>query len=208
MKKNKNEAVILVHGLWMKGFELVYLQVRLWLQGYRVYIFRYQSVFKTPEQNSEKLFTFISRINEPVIHFVAHSLGGIVVMHLFNNHQAVKTGKVVMIGSPVKGSAAAYELNQNRYLKYILGKSIIKGLLGDAPEWKYKLKTCVIAGIDGFGLGTILTRNALREKNDGTVNLEETRLEHADESHVVSRSHFTLLFSNKVATKMLAFLQN
>lgn len=207
MRNNKNEAVILIHGLWMKGFELFYLQLKLWLQGYRVYLFRYQSVFKTPEQNSGKLFKFISKVNEPVIHFVAHSLGGIVVIHLFGNHKIEKDGKVVMIASPVNGCAAASYMAKNKYLKYLLGKSIIKGLLGDVPKWKYKLKTCVIVGIKSFGIGRLLTKRAMQTQNDGTVNVHEAQLEYADESHVISRSHFTLLFSNEVAIKILAFLQ-
>lgn len=208
MAENKKEVIVLVHGLWMKGPELLYLRYKFWRQGYTVYQFYYPSIFKTPEENAAKLYQFISNINAPVIHFVAHSLGGIVVNHLFQHYEINKAGKVVMIGSSVNGSAVATYLNKNRYLKYLLGKSIVKGLLGDAPHWSYKRKICVIAGIRGMGAGHILANYVMQVPNDGTVNLFETKIEKADESHKIPRSHFMLLFSNDVVKIIIKFLKS
>ena len=204
--KKKNEAIILVHGLWMKGPELLYLRYKLWRQGYTVYQFHYPSIFKTPEENAAKLYKFISNINAPIIHIVAHSLGGIVVNYLFQNYEIKKTGKVVMIGSPVNGSAVATYLNKKKYLRHLLGKSIIKGLLGDAPGWSDKRKICIIAGTTGIGAGHILANYAMQAPNDGTVNLHETKLEKADERHEIPRSHFMLLFSSEVVKIIVKFL--
>jgi hypothetical protein len=201
------EAVILIHGLWMKGPELFYLRYKLWQQGYTVYQFHYSSIFRTPEENAARLYQFTSNIDASVIHFVAHSLGGIVVNHLFQNHEIKNTGKVVMIASPVNGSAVAIALNKNKYLKCLLGKSIIKGLLGDAPAWCNKRIICIIAGIQGYGMGSFLANNAMQSHNDGTVNLDETKLEKADESHEIARSHFMLLLSNDVAKIIINFLK-
>ncbi len=207
METNKKEVIILVHGVWMKGPELFYLHYKLWRQGYIVYQFHYSSLFKTPEENAVKLFQFISKIDASVIHFVTHSLGGIVIKHLFHNQEIKQTGKVVMIGSPVNGSAVAIYLNQKKYLKYVLGKSIIKGLLGDAPDWSYKRKICVIAGTKSLGIGQLLAREVMKKPNDGTVNLSETYVEKADERHEVARNHFLLLFSSEVLKIILQFLK-
>lgn len=206
MDANEKEVIILVHGLWMKGPELFYIRYKLWRQGYKVYQFHYSSLFKTVEENATKLYQFVSKIDEPVIHFVAHSLGGIVVNHLFQHHEIKQTGKVVMIATPLNGSAVAVYLSQKKYLKYLLGKSIIKGLLGDAPSWSYKREICVVAGIKGIGIGYLLANSALQVPNDGTVNLHETQLERANESHEVPRSHFLLLASNEVVKIIVKFL--
>lgn len=207
MDTNKKEVIILIHGVWMKGPELFYLHYKLWQQGYKVYQFHYSSLFKTPEENATKLFQFISKIDASVIHFVAHSLGGIILSHLFHDREIKQTGKVVMIGSPVKGSAVARYVTQKKQLKYLLGKSIIKGLLGDAPDWNYKRKTCVIAGTKSLGIGQLLAHDVLHNQNDGTVNLSETYLEKVDERHEVAQSHFLLLFSNEVLKIIVQFLK-
>ena len=206
MDANEKEAIILIHGLWMKGPELFYIRYKLWRQGYKVYQFHYSSLFKTVEENATKLNQFISTIDESVIHFVAHSFGGIVVNHLFQHHEIKKTGKVVMIATPLNGSAIAVYFSQRKYLKYLLGKSIIKGLLGDAPNWSYKREICVIAGTKGIGIGYFLANSALQVPNDGTVNLHETQLARANESHEVPHSHFLLLVSNEVVKIIVKFL--
>lgn len=207
MSASNKEAVILVHGIWMKGFEFFYLRYKLKQQGYRVYTFRYSSVFKTPEQNAKKLYQFASAIDESTLHFIAHSLGGIILQHLFYHYEFKQTGKVVMIATPLNGSAVADYLSQKKILKYLLGKSIVKGLLGNAPAWSEKIKTCMIAGTQSIGIGLLLAPKALQKPNDGTVNLYETKLEQAIESYKVKRSHFTLLFSKEVVDIILSFLK-
>ena len=207
MKTNEKEAVVLVHGLWMKGPELLYIRYKLWRQGYKVYQFHYSSIFKSPEENATKLYQFASSIEAPAIHFVAHSLGGIVINHLFQQYEIKQPGKVVMVGTPLNGSAVAIYLNKNIFLKYLLGKAVIKGLLGDAPKWNYKRKVCVIAGTQGMGAGKIFASKVMQRPNDGTVNLIETLIEQADESHEVPRSHFLLLVSKEVINISLNFLR-
>lgn len=206
MDANKKEVIVLVHGLWMKGPELFYIRYKLWRQGYQGCQFHYSSISKSPEENAASLYQFVSKIDADVIHFVAHSLGGIVLNHLFQHHKIKQNGKVVMIGTPLNGSAAAAYLNKKKFLKKLLGKSIIKGLLGDAPKWSYKRKVCIVAGTSGIGAGQIVASSVMSKPNDGTVNLHETHLENADESHEIARSHFLLLASNKVVDIIIKFL--
>ena len=113
-----------------------------------------------------------------------------------------------MLASPLNGSAVAKYVVKNRFTRWLLGKSIIKGLLGDAPKWKYQHKTCVIAGVKGFGVGRLFAASVMKDKNDGTVNLDETELTLAEESHEVAHSHFGILFSNDVVIKIVNFLKH
>lgn len=190
----------------MKGPELFYLRFKLWRQGYRLYQFHYPSLFKTPEQNAENLNKFVEKINEPTIHFIAHSLGGIVLTHFINRHTCNKTGNVVLIGTPINGSAFARHLQQNVFLKYLLGKSVIKGLVSETPKWLSERKLCVIAGTKRLGVGMLLARKEMQQQNDGTVNLGETQIKEANEFHVVPHSHFSMLWSQDVAEKIKSFL--
>lgn len=202
----KKEAIILVHGIWMKGFEFAYLSFKFKQQGYRVYHFRYASVTKTPEENAKCLYQFLSRVKELTIHFVAHSMGGIVLQHLFHHYEIKQDGKIVMIATPVNGSEVARYLNQKKFRKKLLGKAIEKGLLGDAPGWQTERKICMVAGTMSLGLGVLLAPKALHKPNDGTVNLDETKFEQVTESHEITLSHFSLLFSVKVLKIIVRFL--
>jgi hypothetical protein len=204
---NKKEAIVLVHGLWMKGPELLFIRYKLMRQGYTVLQFHYPSIFKSPEQNATSLYQFVTKIDAPVIHFVAHSLGGIVLSHFFANYKIKQPGKVVLLGSPLNGSAAAAHLYKNKLMKILLGKSVIKGLLGDAPKESIKREVCIIAGTKGPGAGQLFATRAMKKINDGTVNLDETLLETAAEFHQVPRSHFLLLVSNKVTNIIISFLR-
>ena len=207
MDTYKKEVIVLVHGLWMKGPELSFIRYKLVRRGYKVIQFHYPSIFNSPEQNAASLYQFVSKIDADVIHFVAHSLGGIVLSHLFANYEIRQQGKVVLIGSPLKGSAAAAHLNKNKLMKPLLGKSVIKGLLGGVPEWNAKRKVCVIAGTKGPGAGQLFASKAMKKINDGTVNLDETQLDSATEFHKIPRSHFLLLVSSKVIEIIINFLR-
>lgn len=206
MDTDKKEVIILVHGIWMKGPELLYLRYKLWRQGYKVYQFHYSSIFKSPEENSQQLYSFVAKINAPAIHFVAHSLGGIVLCHMFHHHEISHNGSVIMIASPVNGSAVAKYISNKKYLRFLLGKSGIKGLLGNVPAWDYKGRTCIIAGTDGFGIGKLLAKKVMRKPNDGTVNLNETKLKFVEQQYEFPRSHFLLLFSTDVVNAIIKFI--
>ena len=204
MKETK-QAIIFIHGLWMTGLEFFYLRFKFRKQGYRVYTFHYSSLFTSPENNAEKLARVINKIQEPVLHIVAHSLGGIVLSHLCQKEQLAKPGKIILLTSPVNGSAVARSMVRHRILKSLLGKSIINGLI-DAPGWRCSRSTCVIAGSRKFGLGQYFAPHEMESVNDGTVNLSETAISVAAESHLLHHTHFSLLWSKSVFKMMLSFL--
>ncbi|OOO01091.1 MAG: hypothetical protein USCGTAYLOR_02713 [Chromatiales bacterium USCg_Taylor] len=78
------EAVILVHGLFMTGWDMTLLRWRLLRIGFITHQFSYPSTGFEPLRNAQALKNFTDRIDAPVIHFVAHSLGGLVVRHFFH----------------------------------------------------------------------------------------------------------------------------
>ena len=202
----KNEAVVFIHGIWMKGFELLYLSRKIKKSGYQTYHFHYPSLFKTPAQNAERLNRFLLSINEPVIHLVAHSLGGIVALHLLNQYKQNRLGKVIMLGTPIKGSAAAKNINQRWWLKWLLGKSRAQGLLGGIPHWPGDQDIYMIAGNKGLGMGKVLAYRAMQKESDGTVNLDETQAGFLKQHSIFPYSHFSMLWANKVVQKIIEIL--
>lgn len=202
----KNQAIVLVHGIWMKGIELQYLSRQLKKLGFQTYYFRYQSLFRTPQQNAVLLKQYLDKIDETVIHLVCHSLGGIVALHMLDRYGSIKPGKVILLGTPVNGSAVAKHIHQNTWLKWLLGKSTDKGLLGGVPTLSHKHDVYMIAGKSGIGMGMLLANVAMKKPNDGTVNIEETKASFIKQHTAVPHSHFSMLWSKQVISKMIEIL--
>jgi len=199
------EAVILVHGIWMNGTEMWRLRQRLKQAGYECHQFKYSSLKKSPEENAESLYEFTNTIDAPVIHYVCHSLGGLVLLHLFDKHIIKQQGRIVLLGSPVNGSEVARRLYKRRFTRCSLGRSVEQGLLGGRPVWINSRDLGVIAGTFPVGVGLIV--GGLESPHDGTVSVEETYLGGATDFMAYPASHFGLLYSLEVAVQTVTFLR-
>ncbi len=199
------DSVVFVHGLWMVGIDMSLLKKRVRACGFKVYQFSYPSVRNSPLQNAKKLQQFLATIDSKKIHFVAHSLGGLVVRHLFSLYPDQASGNIVTLGTPHQGSYIAKELSKHRWGRTILGKSVQQGLLGDVPAWQAKNKLGVIAGSSGMGVGRIIAK--FNEPNDGSVLVAETRLSGMTQHLVLDCGHTGYLYNRNVAQQVCNFLK-
>lgn len=181
------------------------IRKRLTNAGYECHQFRYPSLKCSPEENAERLNRFAHAIDAPVVHFVCHSLGGLVLLHLFDKHIIEKRGRVVFLGVPVNGSQVARRLSSSIITRWTVGKSIYHGLLGDRPVWKKWRDIGLISGNMPIGIGLVVGGPAL--PHDGTVAVEETYLGGATDYLTLPVSHFGLLYSEEVATQVITFLR-
>jgi pimeloyl-ACP methyl ester carboxylesterase len=188
----------------MKGAEMVLLRYRLQRAGYRVYQFSYRSVARELGDNARRLDAFVRRIECEQIHFVAHSLGGLVVRRLFHDFPEQRTGRIVTLGSPHTGSYVANRLSRSGLFRTLLGCSLTP-LSGDLYPWAGQRELGSIAGTLSVGAGWII--RDLPKPNDGTVAVEETRLENMTDHLIVHTSHMALLLSRQVAEQTIHFLR-
>ena len=201
------EAVVLVHGLWsVAGIDLLRLRTRLSKAGYECHSFNYHVWGKPPAETAVKLNEFIKRIDAPIVHIVAHSFGGIITLHLFDQFPFNKKGRIVLLASPVNGSAVGKRINANPMTRWVLGQSHVNGLSGDVPEWKGWQDIGVIAGNIPIGLGLVIAGGPALP-HDGTVSVEETLLKGATDSIIVRESHLSILMSAAVAEQVNIFLR-
>ncbi|HEC17397.1 MAG TPA: alpha/beta fold hydrolase [Sedimenticola sp.] len=202
----QQETVVLVHGIWMTGLEMICLQRRLAAAGFSVRRFHYESLKHTPEENAAGLADFIRRQKAQTLHLVAHSLGGIVVLHLFNRFSSdLPPGRVVLLGAPVRGCELARRMTRIPALNRMLGRSGEQGLLGGAPAWAGGRDLGVIAGTLNMGVGWLF--GGVKGPCDGTVAVADTRLPGAADSCVLPVSHMGLLFSRQTADAVGRFLR-
>jgi len=195
-------TVVLVHGLYLNGREMALLGARLTRAGYAVRRFHYPSLRAAPADNAARLAAFVADLRAP-LHFVAHSLGGIVVRHLFAGDPQPE-GRTVTLGTPHSGCAAAVRLARRRAGRALLGRALERGLLGDLPPWPAERELGSVAGSLNLGLGRLVP--GVPRPNDGSVAVVETRLPGMCDHLVLPVSHFGLLCSRRAAAATLEFL--
>ena len=200
------DTVVLLHGIWMKPIIMQALSLRLRGAGYHTNCFSYPSVSKTPAQNARLFHDYVQALEGERLHFVAHSLGGIVLMHYFAQYQETRPGRVVLLGTPIGGSASAHQFSHLPLSQLTLGKSIEQGLLGDVPAWNGGRQIGMIAGSRSMGVGKLLGRS--EDVNDGAVYLSETRMPSLTDHITLPVSHTGMLFSARVSRQVIHFLEN
>lgn len=202
-------TVVLVHGLWMVGFELGVLKHRLEADGrLRAVAFSYPSLAGVMSDHVHSLIEFARAQEAEQLHFVGHSLGGLVVLRALQLTDELPPGRAVLLGAPVQGSKAAQGVARLvPFGKAILGAAVNEECIDYAPrEWSGRRDVGVIAGSMGMGLGRLFAQ--LDSDHDGTVMVEETRLPGAKDHIVVETSHTGLLFSAQVAEQSAHFLRD
>jgi len=143
------------------------------------------------------------------IHFVTHSLGGILVRQYLSMETIDELGRVVMLGPPNQGSGAVDELVDVPGFDWIngpAGRQLGKG------EESVPLK---LGPVD-FELGVIagthtidpITSAVLDDPDDGRVSVVDTQVEGMDDFVVVEHSHAFMMRMQRPISLTIEFLRN
>lgn len=199
--------IVFVHGLWLTGIESLWLRRRLSAAlNQPTRSFHYPSVTATPEAVVDSLHDFIIALRADTVHLVCHSLGGIVALRLLEKYSDVPPGRIVLLGSPLAGSAAAKSLARARFGAAMLGRTAQRELLEVQPRrWDGRRDLGIIAGDLPFGLGRLIS--SVAKPHDGTVAVAETYLPGARQHIVLPVSHTGMQFSAAVARHTAHFLE-
>lgn len=141
------------------------------------------------------------------IHFVTHSLGGILVRQYLSVYDINNLGRVVMLGPPNQGSAAVDELGGVPGFDWLngpAGRQLGKG------EESVPLKL----GPANFEVGIIagdrtidpITSAVLENPDDGRVSVDDTKLEGMSDFVVVEHSHAFMMRMRRPIELTIEFL--
>lgn len=191
--------VVLLHGLWMPRISMRWHARQLRRAGYHPVLFGYAGVAGGPGAAMSALRALLS---EPA-DILAHSLGGLIAVQTLEQDPGLPVRRVVCLGSPLCGSAAARGMARLGLGSLSLGRAA--GLLrtGCAP-WQGPAQLGVVAGNLGLGLGRVFGH--IQGGNDGTVAVEETRLPGESDHIVLPTSHSGMLLSPDVSAQAIHFL--
>ena len=202
--------VVYVHGLWLTGIEGALLRKRLAEElDADTRAFSYASVKSSVSTNAQALGKFLLRLRADTLHLVGHSLGGLVILKLFESNATdqLPPGRIVFLGSPLNGSRSAQNLARLPLGTTLLGRGVREELLIPRERcWRGQRDLGVIAGSLSVGLGKLV--GARGAPNDGTIFVDETRLPGISQHLVMPVSHTGLPFSKSVARQTSAFLRS
>ena len=208
------ECVVLLHGLARTSTSMNKMQRELEDAGFLTANIDYPSREYTVEKLADIAVADgleACRANDGIekIHFVTHSLGGILVRQYLSTNEIAELGRVVMMGPPNQGSAAVDELIDVPGFDWLngpAGRQLGKG------EDSVPLRL----GPAGFELGVIagnrtidpITSAVLENPDDGRVSVDDTRLEGMTDFVVVEHSHAFMMRMRRPIELTIEFLRS
>jgi pimeloyl-ACP methyl ester carboxylesterase len=205
------DAVILLHGLGRSAASMQKLESKLTAAGYTVINADYASRTAGVVQLSQEIIP--AALADPrlktcgKIHFVTHSLGGILVRAYAAMRPIPKLGRVVMLGPPNQGSEVVDRLKNWRAYKFVTGPAGQE--LGTSPD-----SIPNQLGPVGFELGIIagdrsinwINSMMIKGADDGKVSVERTKVAGMKEQLTVHVTHPMMMRNRSVIEATLRFL--
>ncbi len=200
---NKTAHVLFVHGLFLRGYEALWLARNLRRDGLRLERFRYASRREPPARVATRLAEALRQA--PELNIIAHSLGGLIALSALAEVPTVWQGRAVLLGAPLAGSDCA---------RCVAGLWGGEWVLGTAREWLCNGlvpmrvpsdRVAILGGTRNRGVGCLL--GACPTPGDGIVRVAETRFEGVLPMPPVDTTHLGLLFNPQVAAVATRFIR-
>ncbi len=206
------DCVVLLHGLARTAASMDAMQQALADAGFETANIDYPSRHHTVEELAvmavpEGIEACRAKPGVGRIHFVTHSLGGILVRQFLADNELEDLGRVVMLAPPNQGSNAVDELN------HLPGFDWLNGPAG-RQLGKGEASVPLRLGPANFELGVIagsrtidpITSAVLDNPDDGRVSVVDTRLEGMRDFIVVEHSHAFIMRMREPIELTIRFL--
>lgn len=213
MGETDRDGVVLLHGIMRHAASMASIELALAQAGYAVLNLDYPSL-------SHDLSEIVDGLKEPIdafrrdiggdLHFVTHSMGGLVARAHLARHRPERLGRVVMLAPPSEGSEIADLLADNPLYRAIFGPA------GAQLTTKRDEELRRLLGAVDYPLGIIAGDRSLYlfawlflpGANDGRVTIERTRLAGMADHIVLPTSHPMILNHPEAIAQTIHFLRH
>ena len=209
---NDQDQIILLHGMYRSAVAMEPLERFFRTQGYDVTSVSYPSTkYDIETLVRDYLHPAVQKAQAKgthKIHFVTHSLGGILVRYYLKNHPLEDLGKVVMIAPPNQGTELAELFADSSWINTNTGPAKIQ-LSAQQDSWVNQLGPVnfVVGIIAGNHNSNLLTAWLLPGEDDGVVSVESTKVKNMKDFMTVPEKHFRLRGNQTVLQQDAYFLK-
>ncbi len=206
------DCVVVMHGLARSASAMKPVVKPLQKAGYNVVNVDYPSTSKPVAQLAPLAVAGLGISQCPdndTVHFVTHSMGGILVRYFLQDNVVPNLGKVVMIAPPNQGSEVVDRL------RHVPGYNLINGPAGQQLGTDDNSVPGQLGPVD-FTLGVIAGTKSINplfsiflpSPNDGTVAMESTKVAGMDDFIALHRTHTFIMRADDVIHQVLYFLKH
>ena len=211
LQEGGEESVIVIHGFARRARSMDIIAAEIHKAGYEVrnvdYASLNQNITDIKEDVFEKFNQYISENQNKKIHFVGHSLGGLLIRSYLGENKINNLGSVVLMGTPNKGTPLVNEYQDKWYFSWL--GPVVSELGVDTSDFLKTLQAPyytvgVIAGNKPY------TRFAtsLKGSNDGMLTVESAQLEGMRDFIVIDVNHASMKRNPRVIEQVIHFLKH
>jgi len=207
----RSPGVVLLHGIARTSRSLRKVERALQVCGFATLNLDYASRRKPLEALAADIHPQIADFasTRTQVHFVAHSMGGLLTRVYVAHHRPAALGRVVMLGTPNGGSEVADLLKRLAIFRAFYGPAGLQlttvqdAALTSLPLPDYAVG--IIAGVSA--IDPIASRFILPRPNDGRVSVQSSKLAGMTDHATVKTSHTGLVRHRVAIDQTIAFLR-